>query len=142
MKKTVRLLMLTLLLTVLCISTWHGIKEPKIQFKEMIKIIPPKEVEAYVSLTRWQAEKILKEYGDDAHPADMLKFKTIVKKDGEGWRISSTHLVKYSEPFTAPVGLHYVVDASYIDHHGDFKSCVEYANSYKDFHDYVVLSSE
>ena len=142
MKKTVRLLVLTLLVTALGISTWHGMKEPKIQFKEMIKIIPPKEVEAYVSLTRWQAEKILKEYGDDTHPADMLKFKTIVKKDGDGWRISSTHLAKSSEPFPVPTGLHYVVDSSCIDHHGDFKSCVEYADSYKEFHDYIVLSSE
>jgi len=33
----------------------------------------------------------------------------------------------------------FVIDASYIDHSGNFKDCVEYADSYKDHHEYVVV---
>ena len=33
----------------------------------------------------------------------------------------------------------FVIDASYIDHTGKYEDCVEYADSYKDHHDYVVV---
>ncbi len=33
----------------------------------------------------------------------------------------------------------FVIDASYIDHTGNYKDCVEYADSYKDHHEYVVV---
>ena len=33
----------------------------------------------------------------------------------------------------------FVIDASYIDHSGNFKDCVEYADSYIDHHEYVVV---
>jgi len=33
----------------------------------------------------------------------------------------------------------FVIDASYIDHSGKYEDCVEYADSYKDHHDYVVV---
>ena len=35
----------------------------------------------------------------------------------------------------------YVIDASYIDHSGKYEDCVEYANSYKNHHDYVVVTA-
>ena len=33
----------------------------------------------------------------------------------------------------------FVIDASYIDHSGKYEDCVEYADSYKDHHEYVVV---
>ncbi len=33
----------------------------------------------------------------------------------------------------------FVIDASYIDHTGKYEDCVEYADSYKDHHEYVVV---
>jgi len=36
----------------------------------------------------------------------------------------------------------YVIDASYIDHSGKYDDCVEYANSYKNHHDYVVVTAK
>tara|TARA_R110001592_G_scaffold304226_1_gene576682 strand:- start:338 stop:607 length:270 start_codon:yes stop_codon:yes gene_type:complete len=36
----------------------------------------------------------------------------------------------------------YVIDASYIDHSGKYDDCVEYADSYKDHHDYVVVTAK
>ena len=36
----------------------------------------------------------------------------------------------------------YVIDASYIDHSGKYEDCVEYANSYKDHPDYVVVTAK
>ena len=38
-----------------------------------------------------------------------------------------------------PEATFFVIDASYIDHTGNYKDCVEYADSYKDHHDYVVV---
>jgi hypothetical protein len=99
-------------------------------------------VDAHVFLTKWQLTKMLKTFEEDAHPADTLKFKTVVKSDGQGLRISSTHLARGAEPYPIPEGKYFVIDSSYVDHAGDFKSCVEYANSYKNFHDYIVISAE
>jgi len=36
----------------------------------------------------------------------------------------------------------YVIDASYIDHSGDYADCVQYADTYKDHHNYIVVSSK
>ena len=36
----------------------------------------------------------------------------------------------------------YVIDASYIDYSGDYADCVQYADSYKNHHDYIVVSSK
>jgi hypothetical protein len=85
---------------------------------------------------------MLSRFEENAHPSDSLKFKTIVKKDADGWRLSSTHLAKGADEFPLPPGQFFVVDSSYVDHAGDFKSCVEYAHSYQNFHDYIVLSAE
>ena len=100
----------------------------------------PEKVEASVFLTKWQLEKMLRHYGEDAHPSDLQQFKTVVKREADGWRISSTHLAKGAEKYPLPSGKFYVIDASYIDHHGDFKSCIDYAHSYKDHHEYIVVS--
>jgi|OM-RGC.v1.032961593 hypothetical protein len=40
-----------------------------------------------------------------------------------------------------PEATFYVIDASYIDHSGKYDDCVEYANSYKNHHDYVVVTA-
>ena len=140
MKKT--LLFASVCLPLWGVAAWHGYKEPKIQVRETVKVVSPENVEAHVMLTKWQLDKMLSWYGEDAHPADTVRFKTVVKSDGEGWRISSTHLAKSAEPASIPEGKFVVVDSSYVDHAGDFNSCVEYADSYKQFLDYVVLSAE
>ena len=124
------------------VAAWHGYKEPKIQVRETVKVVSPEKVEAHVMLTKWQLDKMLSWYEKDAHPADTVRFKTVVKNDGNGWRISSTHLAKSAEPALIPEGKFFVIDSSYVDHAGDFKSCVEYAESYKNFHDYIVISAE
>ena len=142
MKKTIQLLIVPSVTTCFGLAAWHGYKEPKVEVKETVKIVPPKEVDAHVFLTKWQLTKMLKTFEEDAHPADTLKFKTVVKSDGQGWRISSTHLARGAEPYPIPEGKYFVIDSSYVDHAGDFKSCVEYANSYKNFHDYIVISAE
>jgi hypothetical protein len=38
--------------------------------------------------------------------------------------------------------MHYVIDPSYIDYSGEYADCVVYADSYKDNHDYVVVSAK
>lgn len=37
---------------------------------------------------------------------------------------------------------YYVIDASFIDHSGSYEECVEYADYYKDNHDYVVVTAK
>ncbi len=37
---------------------------------------------------------------------------------------------------------YHVIDASYIDHTGKYDDCVEYADSYKNHHEYIVVSSK
>ena len=140
MTKTI--LFLSVCLPLWGVAAWHGYKEPRVQVKETVKVVPPEKVDAHVMLTKGQLDKMLSWYGEDAHPADTVRFKTVVKSDGEGWRISSTHLAKSAEPASIPEGKYFVIDSSYVDHAGDFKSCVEYAESYKDFHDYIVISAE
>ena len=78
----------------------------------------------------------------ESHPSDSLIFKTIIKKDAMGWRLSSTHLAKGAEANTLQSGEYFVVDSSYIDHAGSFKDCIEYADSYKNFHDYIVVTTK
>tara|TARA_B100000497_G_scaffold14246_1_gene16423 strand:- start:2575 stop:3006 length:432 start_codon:yes stop_codon:yes gene_type:complete len=124
------------------VAAWHGYKEPKIQVRETVKVVSPENVEAHVTLTKYQLDKMLSWYEKDAHPAETVRFKTVVKSDGDGWRISSTHLARGAEPYPIPEGRYFVIDSSYVDHTGDFKSCVEYAESYKSFHDYIVISAE
>lgn len=36
--------------------------------------------------------------------------------------------------------IYYVIDASFIDHSGNYEECVKYADYYKDHHEYVVVS--
>ena len=141
MKNTFQITALALFASALGLAAWHD-RNPIIEIRETVRVIPPEKVEAYVSLTKWQLDKMLSEYGEGAHPSDMLKFKTIVKSDGSEWRISSTHLVKNSNPYPIPQGRFLVVDSSSVDYSGDFKSCIEYANSYEEFHNYIVISSE
>ena len=144
MKKTIQFALITGLTTCFGLAAWHGYKEPKIEVrvKETVKEVCPEDAEACVSLTKWQLKKMLSMFEEDSHPADSLKFNTIIKKDSSGWRLSSTHLAKGAEAFPLPSGEFFVVDSSYIDHAGSFKDCVEYADSYKNFHDYVVVGSK
>jgi hypothetical protein len=121
---------------------WSIYKEENVEIVEKIILSEPEKVEAHVLLTKWQIDKMASSFENDSHPSDILKFKTVVRKDGNGWRISSTHLVKAPEQYPIPKGKFIVVDSSYVDHSGDFKSCVEYASSYKEFHNYIVVSSE
>jgi len=123
-------------------TIWSIYKEENVKIVEKVVMTEPEKVEAHVFLTKWQIDKMASSFKDGSHPSDTLKFKSIVRKDSTGWRISSTHLVKAPEQYPLPEGKFYVVDSSYVDHIGDFKSCVEYASSYKDFHDYIVVSSE
>ena len=141
MKNTFKITTLVLFASILGLAAWHD-RNPIIETVEIVRVVPPEKLEAHVSLTKWQLDKMLSEYEEDAHASDMLKFKTLVKRDGSGWRISSTHLVKDSDPFSTPQGRFFVVDLSSIDYTGDFKSCVEYADGYKKFHDYIVISAE
>lgn len=122
-------------------ALWHGYKEPKVEVQIEERLVEPEKVEAAVELTKWQLEKMLSHYEEDAHPSDLQRFRSVVKRQPDGsWRISSTHLAKGAEQYPLPSGKFYVIDASYIDHHGDFKSCIDYAHSYKDHHEYIVVS--
>jgi hypothetical protein len=141
MKNIFKITTLVLFASILGLAAWHD-RNPIIETVEIVRVVPPEKLEAHVSLTKWQLDKMLSQYKGDAHASDMLKFKTIVKKDGIGWRISSTHLVKNSDTSLTPQGRFFVVNQSSIDYTGDFKSCVEYADSYKKFHDYIVISAE
>jgi hypothetical protein len=102
--------------------------------------MPRNDIEATVILTRWQVEKMCSMFKDSSNPAESLEFGTVVKNEGEKWVISSTLLTHGAHKYPLPKGDFYVVDASYVDHHGDFKSCIDYAHSYKDHHEYIVLS--
>jgi|TARA_R110002074_G_scaffold19573_3_gene62244 hypothetical protein len=141
MKNMFQITALVLFASALGLAAWHD-RNPIIETIETVRVVPPEKVEAYVSLTKWQLDKMLSKYERDAHPSDILKFKTVVKSDGSEWRISSTHLVKGSDPCPLPQGRFYVVDSSSVDYSGDFKSCIEYADSYEEFHNYIVVSSE
>lgn len=123
-------------------TIWSTYKGKNVEIVEKAVLSEPEKLEAHVLLTKWQIDKMSSSFKNDAHPSDILKFKTVVRKDSDGWRISSTHLVKSADQCPIPKGKFIVVDSSYVDHSGDFKSCVEYANSYKEFHDYIVVSPE
>ena len=151
MKKTkstterfMKLVFLTGLTTCIGLAAWNGYKEPKIEvrIKETVKELCPEGAEACVSLTKWQLNKMLNMFEAESHPSDSLIFKTIIKKDAMGWRLSSTHLARGSEANTLQSGEYFVVDSSYIDHAGSFKDCIEYADSYKNFHDYIVVTTK
>jgi len=141
MKKTI-LLGFGLAVPIWGVTFWSAQAAKSVEIVEKVVLSEPEKVEAHVFLTKWQIDKMVSSFEKDSHPSDTLKFKTIVRKDSEGWRMSSTHLVKDSEKYPTPNGPYYVVDSSYVDHSGDFKSCIEYANSYKQFHDYIVVSPE
>jgi len=141
MKNTFQITTLVLFASALGLAAWYD-RNPIIEIRETVRVVSPEKLEAHVSLTKWQIDKMLSEYEKEAHPSDMLTFKTLVKRDGSEWRISSTHLVKDSDPCLTPQGRFFVVNPSSIDYTGDFKSCVEYADSYKKFHDYIVISAE
>ena len=141
MKRTI-LLGFGLIIPIWGVTFWNTHTPKNVEIVEKVIVTNPEKVEAHVFLTKWQIDKMVSSFEKDSHPSDTLKFKTIVRKNSEGWRMSSTHLVKNSEKYPAPNGPYYVVDSSYVDHAGDFKSCVEYADSYKKFHDYIVVSPE
>ena len=124
------------------LATWHCIKEPKTQTKIETRLVYPEKVEACVSLTKFQLEKMLSHFNEDDHPSEMKRFKSLVKREGTRWRISSTHLAKGAEEYPLPDGKFFVVDASFIDYHGDFKDCINYAHSYKDNHESIVVSAK
>ncbi len=127
-------------LTFCVLVTWSYFNTPKVETVIQEKIIHPEKIEACVSLTKFQLEKMLNHFDEDDHPSEMKRFKSLVKRDANGWRISSTHLAKGAEKYPLPDGDFLVVDASFIDYHGDFKDCINYAHSYKENHEYIVVS--
>ncbi len=122
-------------------ASWKVFQDPIITVEVEEKVVQPEKVEACVSLTKWQVQKMLNYFSED-HPSEMQTFKTVVKREANGWRISSTHLAKGAEKYPLPNGSFFVIDASYIDHSGDFKSCINYAHSYKDNHEYIIVTSK
>jgi hypothetical protein len=122
------------------LATWSCFRSPEVKTVTQEKIVYPEKVEACVSLTKFQLEKMLGHFNEDDHPSEMKRFKSLVKREGDRWRISSTHLAKGAEKYSLPDGKFFVVDASFIDYHGDFKDCVTYAHSYQDNHEYIVVS--
>tara|TARA_B100000497_G_scaffold126288_1_gene164772 strand:- start:1346 stop:1765 length:420 start_codon:yes stop_codon:yes gene_type:complete len=135
-------LLLVTSLTLCAFATWGCFKTPKVKTVTQEKIVYPEKVEACVSLTKFQLEKMLGHFNEDDHPSEMKRFKSLVKREGDRWRISSTHLAKGAEKYSLPDGKFFVVDASFIDYHGDFKDCINYAHSYKDNHEYIVVSAK
>ena len=142
MKRTILLLaagLLPLWGAAIFLADFKG--ETRIVNNEVVVVAKPESIEASVFLTKWQVEKMCKAFEEDSHPSDIMKFDTVVKHELDGtWIISSTHLAKGADKYPLPKGDFYVVDASYVDHFGDFKSCIDYAHSYKDHHEYIVLS--
>lgn len=124
------------------LATWSCFRSPEVRTVTEEKIVYPEKVEACVSLTKFQLEKMLGHFNEDDHPSEMKRFKSLVKREGDRWRISSTHLAKGAEKYSLPDGKFFVVDASFIDYHGDFKDCVTYAHSYQDNHEYIVVSAK
>jgi len=122
-------------------ASWRVFQPSEVEVKIEERVIQPEKVEACVSLTKWQVQKMLDYFSED-HPSEMQTFKTVVKQEANGWRISSTHLAKGAEKYPLPNGSFFVIDASYIDHSGDFKSCIDYAYSYKDNHEYIVVTAK
>ena len=55
---------------------------------------PPQQLNASVMLTKWQVQKMLASFDEDDHMAEMQVFHSVVKNSPDGWRISSTHLVR------------------------------------------------
>ena len=104
MKKTIQLLIVTSVTTCFGLAAWHGYKEPKVEVKETVKIVPPKEVDAHVFLTKWQLTKMLKTFEEDAHPADTLKFKTVVKSLNSSCLLKSI-LLSLVKKSIAPSGM-------------------------------------
>jgi hypothetical protein len=98
-----------------------------------------KKINASVLLSKWQVEKMMGSFKDDDHPSDMRVFTSVVNRSADGWRISSTHLVRNSKNVVLPTTDYHVIDSSYIDFSGNLRECVEYASSYKDHHDYIVV---
>ena len=129
-------------LSLWALTTWSCFRGPEVKTVTQEKIVYPEKVEACVSLTKFQLEKMLGHFNEDDHPSEMKRFKSLVKREGDRWRISSTHLAKGAEKYSLPDGKFFVVDASFIDYHGDFKDCINYAHSYKDNHEYIVVSAK
>lgn len=99
----------------------------------------PEKISASVLLSKWQVEKMMGSFNDDDHPSDMRVFTSVVNRSADGWRISSTHLVRNPKNVILPTKDYHVIDSSYIDFSGNLRECVEYASSYKGHHDYIVV---
>ena len=55
---------------------------------------PPQQLNASVMLSKWQVHKMLNSFDEGDHMAEMRVFHSVVKNSADGWRISSTHLVR------------------------------------------------
>ena len=75
-------------LTFCVLVTWDYFKTPEVKTITQEKIVYPEKVEACVSLTKFQLEKMLSHFNEDDHPSEMKRFKSLVKRDANGWRIS------------------------------------------------------
>ena len=99
----------------------------------------PEKISASVLLSKCQVEKMMRSFNDDDHPSDMRVFTSVVNRSADGWRISSTHLVRSPKNVILPTTDYHVIDSSYIDFSGSLRECVEYASSYRGHHDYIVV---
>lgn len=122
--------------------------KPNISFPKTVQRVETNQeifaLPATVTLTRMQVEKMYSAF-ESSNPTDIIKFETVVEKKPSGnWEISPFLLSNSAsrENIPMPKGDFCVIDVSYIDYSGDFKSCIDYANSYKDHHEYVVLSAK
>ena len=91
------------------LATWSCFRSPEVETVVQEKIVYPEKVEACVSLTKFQLEKMLGHFNEDDHPSEMKRFKSLVKREGDRWRISSTHLAKGAEKYSLPDGKFFVV---------------------------------
>ena len=128
-------LCITPIAAVLLISASSDLPQP---VEEAVKE-SPKKISASVILSKWQVEKMLGSFNDDDHPSDMRVFTSVVKEYAEGWKISSTHLVRNPKDVILPTTEFHVIDSAFVDYSGTFRECVEYANAFKNHHDYIVV---
>lgn len=112
---------------------------PKVVVEKKVEETP-KQINASVRLTKWQLEKMLSNFYEQDPPSEMRVFNSVVNHSADGWQISSTHLVKNPKHVFLPTKDYHVVDASSIDFSGSFKECVDYADEFKDHHEYIVIS--
>ena len=74
-----------------------ALSHDRVRVDVQVKEVTLDNAEASVSLSKWQVSKMLAAFEEDDHPSETRVFNTVIKKDFEGWRLSSTHLARYPE---------------------------------------------